>query len=234
MKRRRKLVAIAITVFAVFCIFLGYYFHFGMIGPGLPDSINGWYFPQPTGYDNNGTRMFIGTGSEHYGMTGSVNQTCPPLFPALARDCIQARYDRFYPNNSRMAGQYMVVSWYFADADDYANAEQDLCNFLNRSGNVSDTSLDLRPELQRLSAVSTDRTRYMFTSVPVTQYASDATSGFFISYKKPLLRDRQDYIIMYYGVLNDSDIRPHAPFLTTLMVQGGFPQNQTTISRLLE
>jgi hypothetical protein len=235
MKRKLKLIVIAIVAVTVFCTILGFYCNFWMIGPGLPASINGWYFPQPTGYYSNGTRMFTETGTEHYGMSGSINQICPQLFPAYSRDCIQARYERYYANDSKMGAQYIVISWYFNDTDDFSNAEQELNNFLKRSGNVKNIRLDLKPELQRLSAILPEqRAQYTFTSVPVTQYTSDATSGYFISYKRPLLRDRQDYIIMYYGVLDDSDIRTHATFLTTLLIRGGFPQDPAVISRLPE
>jgi hypothetical protein len=235
MKRKLKFIVIAIGAVTVFCTILGFYSNFWMIGPGLPASINGWYFPQPTGDYSHGTQMFTETGTEHYGMSGSINRICPQLFPALSRDCIQAQYERFYANDSKMGAQYIVISWYFNDTDDFSNAEQDLYNFLERSGDVKNIDLDVKPELQRLSAILPEqRAHYTFTSVPVTQYTSDSTSGYFISYKRPLLRDRQDYIIMYYGVLDDSDIRTHTPFLTTLLIRGGFPQDPAVISRLQE
>jgi hypothetical protein len=235
MKRNGKLIVMVIGAFTVFCIILGFFFNFWMIGPGLPASINGWYFPQPTGDYSHGTRMFTETGTEHYGMSGSISQACPQLFPALSNDCIYAHYERFYANDSKRSPQYIVISWYFNDTDDFSNAEEELDNFLKRSGDVEDISLDINPELQRLSAILPEQQAlYAFTSVPVLQYTSDSTSGYFIAYEKPLLRDRQDYIIMYYGVLDDSDIRTHATFLTTLLVRGGFPQDLAVISRLRE
>lgn len=235
MKRTSKLIMIGIGASAILCAVLGFHFHFGMIGPGLPSSVNGWYFPDPTGNYNNGTRMFTETGTEQYGMSGSISQACPQLFPTISRDCIQARYERFSANDSKMSPQYIVISWYFNDTDDFSNAELELNNFLKRSGNVKNIRLDFDPELQRLSAVLPEqRAQYTFTAVPVSQYTSNVTSGYFIVYTRPLIRDRQDYIIMYYGVLNDSDIRAHEAFLTTLLVQGGFPPDPSVISPLRE
>jgi|GEM_PF-2929112 len=234
MKKNLTCFLIIIAVIASCFISVGYYFHFGMIGPGLPDSINGWYFPEPTGYDNNGTRMFTGTGSEHFGMTGSISKSCSSLFPVISDNCLQSRYARFYPNNSRMDGEFVVISWEFNRTKDFDSAEQLLYQSLKNSGNVSNANLNLSQELRRVLLIPGNTIQYEFSSVPVTRYISERTSGFFIEYKQPLLKERQDYIIMYYGVLDTADVQTHESFLTTLMVQGGFPQDPGRISGLME
>ncbi|MCK9632546.1 MAG: hypothetical protein M0R30_13020 [Methanoregula sp.] len=234
MKREWKRIMMGIGTVAIFGVVIGWFCNFGMIGPGLPPSINGWYFPQPDGRYNDGTQIFANTGAEHYGMNGPVSRICPEMFPVLSSDCIQAQYERFYANDSGMDSHYIVISWYFNDAIKFSDAEHELNDFLKRSGTVSDISLDLNPEFQRISALRADNVQYSFTSVPVSQYTSNVTSGYFITYARPLIRDRQDYIVMYYGVLNDSDIRAHATFLTTLLVKGGFPQDPDVISQLSE
>jgi len=230
MKQEWKRIMMVIGTVAILVVVIGWFCGFVMIGPGLPPSVNGWYFPQPDGRYIDGTRVFANTGAEHYGMNGPVSRICPDMFPVISSDCIQAQYERFYANDSRMDSHYIVISWYFNNTAKFADAEQELNDFLKRSGTVSDIRLDLNPEFQRVSAFRADDIQYSFTSVPVSQYTSNATSGYFIVYNRPLIRDRQDYIIMYYGVLNDSDIRTHEAFLTTLLVQGGFPTDPGVIS----
>ena len=113
-KKRRKLIAaIGIVSFLAVGLIVGIYFNFGMIGPGLPPSINGWYFPSPDGKTFNGTRFFSNTGSEHFGMIGEVSASCPSLFPSISSDCLYGEFERYYANSSPMPERYIVISWYF-------------------------------------------------------------------------------------------------------------------------
>jgi hypothetical protein len=70
--------------------------------------------------------------------------------------------------------------------------------------------------------------------VPVTQFISNGTSGYFIEYRRPLLSSREDYLIMYYGILGSRDLEAHAPFLAVLMSKGGIMEDTGTIQPLAD
>lgn len=198
---------------------------FGMIGPGLPPSINGWYFPPvPDGYRLGNTRVFTGTGAEHFGMIGEVSTSCPALFPAISQDCIHAEYERLHLNMTPMESRYIVISWCFNRTTTFEDAERILYQELARSGEVSTTDVAV------LQAGNEGRVQGVL--VPVTQFFSNETSGYFIEYRRPLLKSREDYLIMYYGVLGSRDLGVHAPFLAVLMAKGGIPEDTGTIHPL--
>jgi hypothetical protein len=232
-KCKPKTLIVLVMVLISIILIAGSYFHFGFIGPGLPDSINGWYFPEPDGFYNNGTRMFTGTGTEHFGRIGGISSTCPLMFPNISDECIGGQYERFYPDLSPMDDKYVAISWSFNRTEDFENAEKILYQSLEESGNISVMILDIGPELRRRSAIGDNETQYGFNKVPVTQYISNKTSGYFMEFRRPLLQDREDYMIVYYGVLDSNDMSAHSRFLTVLMVQGGFPPYDR-ISRLMD
>jgi len=222
-KCKPKILVVFILILISVILIAGSYFHFGFIGPGLPNSINGWYFPEPDGYYNNGTWMFTGTGTEHFGRTGEISTTCLSLFPKISDECIEGKFERFNPDLSPMDDKYVAISWGFNKTEDFENSEKILYQFLEKTGNISLTNLDIGPELRRRLSTGDNKTQYDFNEVPVTRYTSNNTSGYFIEFRRPLLRDRPDYMIVYYGVLDSGDISAHSRFLTVLMVEGGFP-----------
>jgi hypothetical protein len=139
-KNRWKLILVA-SILAAGLLAVAATLNFGVIGPGLPPSISGWYFPGPDGYHLDSTRMFTGTGAEHFGMIGEVSRSCPALFPTISQDCIHAEYERLYPNMTSMESRYIVVSWYFNRTATFEDGERILYRELARSGKVTTTSV---------------------------------------------------------------------------------------------
>lgn len=224
-KNRWKLIVVA-AILAAGLLAVAANLNLGMIGPGLPPSINGWYFPVPDGYHFGNTRLFTGTGAEHFGMIGDVSRSCPALFPAISQDCISAEYERLYPNMTSMESRYIVVSWYFNRTAAFEDGERILYRELARSGNVTTTGVAI------LQAGDDGLGREVL--VPVTQFIGHGTSGYFIEYRRPLLPSREDYLVMYYGVLGSRDLEAHTPFLVILMSEGGLPAETGAIHPLAD
>lgn len=224
-KKRWKCIAV-IAILAVGLLAVAANLTFGMIGPGLPPSINGWYFPVPDGNRIGNTRVFTGTGAEHFGMIGEVSQSCPVLFPTISQDCIHAEYEQLYPNMTSMESRYIVASWYFNNTATFEDGERILHWELARSGKVTTTGVTILQAGNEGCGLE--------VLVPVTQFISNKTSGFFIEYRRPLLSSREDYLIMYYGILGSRDLEAHAPFLAVLMSKGGTPEDTGTIHPLAD
>jgi hypothetical protein len=225
-KKRWKLVVV-VAIIAAGLLVVTFILNFMMIGPGLPPSINGWYFPPvPEGYHLGNTRMFTGTGADHFGMIGEVSRSCPDLFPAISQDCIYAEYERLYPNMTSMGSRYIVVSYYFNRTATFKDGEHILYQELASSGKVTTTDMAI------LQAGDDGQGREVL--VPVTQFISNETSGYFIEYQRPLLSSREDYLIMYYGILGSRDLGVHAPFLAILMSKGGIPKDTGAIHPLTD
>lgn len=218
MEKRWTLLAIIVVLAAALIAFAAN-LDFGLIGPGLPPSINGWYFPVPDGDRLGNTRIFTGTGAQHFGMIGEVNQSCPDMFPAISQDCIHAEYERLNPDMTSMEPRYIVVSWYFDRMAAFEEGERVLHQALACSGNVTTASVAIQP--------SGDNRQ--IREVPMTEFVGSKTSGYFVEYRRPLISSREDYLIIYYGVLGSQDLEAHATFLAALISEGGIPPDTSVI-----
>jgi len=66
----------------------------------------------------------------------------------------------------------------------------------------------------------------------VTEYESETTSGYFLVYKKPFLAGRDDYFIVYYGLMGSVNLSNQTPLLKELITDGYYLNEPGTVGSL--
>jgi hypothetical protein len=183
------------------------------IGPGYPppEALQKWFIPQP-GYEygENGSVIENKTIYDDIFLIGEIEEGCPPPFPDLSRYCSSAAYA-----DTRAGDQYLVVNWYFNTTAALPQAEKELCQYLQASGNLSSAELTLPAE----SEPSQDDPGSRPLSVPATKFESDRSSGYCVVVEKPLTSEHDDYFIVYFGVVGPAALPAHTAVLEGLMLR---------------
>jgi hypothetical protein len=103
------------------------------------------------------------------------------LFPNLTP------YHRFQDIEDTETGRTMIAeSWYFDSSTDFSEHAPRLLAWLNSHGTVSNTTLDIRHELeqycvsQELATFYVDTMHYPFQNIPIMEYRSNETAGYFV------------------------------------------------------
>lgn len=112
---------------------------------------------------------------------------------------------------------YVTEVWYFTDPDELSAQTARLRNYLASHGNVSDTTLDLLPELTQfstepwLSGYYAGQLNYSVDTIPAIRYWSNDTSGYFV-----ILPNH--YYIAYYGRTGSQQPENNSSILKVLMM----------------
>lgn len=183
------------------------------IGPGYPptEALQKWFIPKP-GYEygENGSVSENRTIYDDIVLVGEIEEGCPPPFPDLSRYCGYATYA-----DTRAGDRYLVVNWYFNTTAALSQAEKELCQYLQVSGNLSSAELTLPAE----SEPSQDNQGSRPLSIPATKFESDRSSGYFVVVEKPLTPEHNDYFIVYFGVVGSAALPDHTAALESLMLR---------------
>lgn len=222
---RNKIILLSIAFiiggFSVFFMFL----QFIAIGPGLPPSAGmpEWYLPDYDIKPENEVIIKDYNVTEHFALDGDRVMKCPSVFPLVSEYCGYANYVETDSDN-----QYLIISWYFDDGRKFLQGQKVLNQYLEERGNVSSTKLDISDELKRLGK------EQGFASKPFecTGYESDSTSGYFLVYQHPFMVEKDDYFIVYYGLVG-SAVRPdRIPFLKELVARSYYLNEPGVVSGL--
>jgi len=183
------------------------------IGPGYPptEALQKWFIPQPGHeYGENGSVIEKRTIYDDIVLVGEIEEGSPPPFPDLSRYCSYATYA-----DSGAGERYLVVNWYFNTTAAHSQAEKELCQYLQASGNLSSAELTLPTEPEP----SQDDPGSRPLSIPATKFESDRSSGYFMVVEKPLTSEHDDYFIVYFGVVGPAALSDHTAALEGLMLR---------------
>ena len=139
---------------------------------------------------------------------GRVMYGKPPIFPDLSPYTSSVFHTREGSDDL-----YLTVVWYFTGRDEFLDKQGVLNTFyLERYGNLSTTSLTFEYEKSGNSGNPQHRT----TSVNVTVFENNITSGYFTTIRYPESK-KPDFYIVYYGTVKSGNLILQAPYLKKLM-----------------
>ena len=210
-------------------------------GPGLPPpaGMSNWYIPgtgiligeNGTPVIKNGTPVMGRSVAEHFELIGDRTGGCPSCLPVVSQYCSYANYTRTGSDD-----RYLIAAWYFDDSKNFLQAEADLYQYLEEYGRVSTVELNISEEMDEEIKRRESRLVWGPTFGPkrfnATEYESETTSGFFLVYKKPFLAGRDDYFIVYYGLMGAVNLSNRTPFLKELMADGYYLNEPGTVGGL--
>jgi len=116
-----------------------------------------------------------------------------PEFPNLSPYC--AYQNLLY---TKTGDHYVSEVWYFTDGNEFSAQAAHIKNYLASHGEISNTTLDLLPELTQFSVNPVTAEYYHENlniselKIPAIEYRSNVTSGYFVILPDP-------YFIAYYG-----------------------------------
>lgn len=171
------------------------------IGPGLPpsESMPKWYIP---------------------GAWQKSEKGCTSLFPKISSYCDMGNF----------SGEKFISVWYFDGESEFLKGEDTLYQYLNSNGSVSQQKLNISTELQerikREDANSSWGPTVDSHSFNATEYESPETSGYFLVYERPFLETREDYFIVYYGIMGLTNLTEETPELKKLIAESYYMSNE--------
>ncbi len=210
-------------------------------GPGLPPpaGMPNWYIPgtgilmgeNGTPVIKNGTPVLGRSVAEHFELIGDRMKGHPSCLPAISQYCGYANYTRTGSDD-----RYLIAAWYFNDSKNFLQAEENLYQYLEEYGRVSTVELDMGEEMDEEIKRRESRLVWGPTFGPkrfnATEYESETTSGFFLVYKKPFLAGRDDYFIVYYGLMGSVNLSNQTSFLKELITDGYYLNEPGTMGGL--
>lgn len=195
-KKVNKKIVILIF-FIVALIGVWFVLDFIRIGPGLPPSESMPKWYIPGAWQGN-------------------EQGCTSLFPEISPYCKVGRYSD---------GRFISV-WYFDDESEFLEGEDTLYRDLEENGNVFQQELNISTELQEEIERREVENFPNLTSFNSTGYEGPETSGYFLVYERPFLKGREDYFIVYYGIMGTTNLTEEAPTLKILMAESYYMSNE--------
>jgi hypothetical protein len=189
---------IAFLIFFI-VIFIGVWLvlDFIRIGPGLPPSESMPKWYIPGAWQGN-------------------IQSCTSSFPKISPYCNAGNYSE---------GKFINV-WYFDDESKFLKGEDTLYLYLEENGNVFHQELNISAELQEEIERREVENSCNITSFNATGYESPETSGYFLVYKRPFLETREDYFIVYYGIMGLTNLTEETPELKKLIAESYYMSNE--------
>ncbi|WP_269851429.1 hypothetical protein [Methanosarcina horonobensis] len=130
-------------------------------------------------------------------------QSCTSSFPEISPYCNAGNY----------SGRKYINVWYFDDESEFLKGEDTLYRYLEENGNVFQEELNISAELQEEIERREVENFCNITSFNVTGYESPETSGYFLVYERPFLETREDYFIVYYGIMGLTNLTEETPEL---------------------
>ncbi|AGB01381.1 hypothetical protein [Methanoregula formicica] len=180
--------------------------------PPIPEGRPGYLLPFHSPYANQSFEKICENGNclsvtDVYPTNWSFRS--PPFFLNMSK------YHAFMNISSDSGDKYISEIWYFNDWDEFSHGREQILQYLNRSGTVSNITLDFNE-----TYASTNNSfieGFKIRQIDVIQYNSNSTSGYFIifgSYYFP----GPNYYIAYYGVVGSSDIGEQSSRLKRIMI----------------
>ncbi|MCK9632103.1 MAG: hypothetical protein M0R30_10730 [Methanoregula sp.] len=191
-----------------------------MIGPGIPPDADMSYLmlsDQGPSFERcpliqNGSKTPPGL------CVDSIREGNYPHFPELSPS---SRYGIFGNTGS---GESMVIAvWYFKRENDFVLKEGQLVKYLQDHGIINKGELDFSAEQQVIKKRNLENPRESRLMIPQTvqgtAYSDNETAGYFFVIQRPISLDREDYYLMYYGVVTNNTPSSATPSLKLLMAE---------------
>ncbi|AKB19009.1 hypothetical protein [Methanosarcina sp. WWM596] len=170
---------------------------FIQIGPGLPPSKSMPKWYIPGAWQGNA-------------------HSCTSSFPTISPYCKVGKFSD---------GRFISV-WYFDAESEFLKGEDTLYRYLEENGDVFQQELNISTELQDEIERREVENFPNFTFFNSTGYESPETSGYFLVYKRPFLKGREDYFIAYYGILGTINLTEETPALKKLIAESYYMSNE--------
>ncbi|ACL16957.1 MFS transporter [Methanosphaerula palustris] len=177
--------------------------------PPPPDNY-AWWAATNTGYLNaSDAGLFVET-------DGYISRQEPEKRPPFLSN-VSGNY--YYTNftSPETGEQYLTAVWYFGDWDMFTKEQDELHRYLQQHGTVTPVALNLSPELA--GSNSSDLVNLsgseQWRAIDATQYESDETSGYLLTFAMDSYPG-VNYYIAYYGVVGPVDLREEAHHLHLL------------------
>jgi len=156
-------------------------------------------------------------GAEHFELIGDRTKGTPSCFPAVSTYSSYVYYGRNGTDE-----RYLIASWYFNDEKQFMQARFDLAAYIKEHGTATPSR----------SVFSTDPSGLVSSEFAssrrfdITQYESNMTSGYFITYTRPFSADQNDYFVVYYGLMGTSWVSGQTRLaLRELMAEGYYSES---------
>lgn len=143
-------------------------------------------------------------------------QGCTSLFPEISSYCDMENFSE---------GKFISV-WYFDDESEFLKGENTLYLYLEENGNMFQQELNISTELQEEIKRREVENFPNLTSFNSTGYESSETSGYFLVYESPFLKGREDYFIVYYGIMGTTNLTEETPELKKLIAESYYMSNE--------
>ncbi len=170
------------------------------IGPGVPPP---QYLPRlliPEGdiATENCSGQADTSKSIHFVRLGRISDESTALFPALSRYSSYATYQSGTTNATMI-----IAAWYFDNERDYSQAQKDLLEFLTANGTTDAREIILEYPNKCRDSGTRNETKIpglgKSRTIRGTTYSGKTGSGIFLAVSRPLMNERDDFFIQYYG-----------------------------------
>lgn len=169
-----------------------------------PPDYRAWWATTNTGYLNTSDAGLFVEVDGYISRQGLEKR--PPFLPNVSNNF-------FYSNfTSPEAGErYLTAVWYFNTWGGFTQGKDEMHRYLQQHGTVTPVTLNLSPELA--GSNSSDLVNLsgsgQWQAIDATQYESDETSGYLLTFTMDSYPG-VNYYIAYYGVVGPVDLREEA------------------------
>lgn len=171
------------------------------IGPGVPPPqyLPRLLIPEEDIYINNCSDSAETNRTTRFVRTGQISDKNPALFPVLSRYSSHALYQSVRTNATMM-----IAVWYFDNEREYTQAQKDLLTYLAVNGTTDSEEIVLDyPVLFTGNNASSEMifpASERIQKARGTAYSGKFGSGIFFAISRPLMSERDDFFIQYYGM----------------------------------
>src|SRR5271169_1170278 len=176
--KNRSLVIIALGILCL--IFIGFFLHLGLIGPGYPPNADFSYLV----LQQEGQIMMCNssttTGANQSFCLDDIHEQSYPQFHELSP---KSRYG--IVKNAGTGDKFVIAVWHFDTTESFVREEAQLLRLLGNNGNVSTTELDMTSEQETIKREIQEKSRESGFVVPqqlrATAYSGNNTAGYFFA-----------------------------------------------------
>jgi len=155
--------------------------------------------------------------AEHFELVGDITKGTPSCFPAVSKYGSYVYYRR-----NETDERYLISSWYFTDEKKFMQARIDLVSYIKEHGTATPSGFVFSTDPSGLVSSEFVSSRHF----DITQYESNMTSGYFITYTRPFSADQNDYFVVYYGLMGASWVSEQTRLtLRELMAEGYYNES---------
>jgi hypothetical protein len=221
-----RIKTIIVLILVIGGIFLG--INFLKVGPGVPPP---QYLPHlliPEGdlAPGNCFGQAETRGSIHFVRLGQISDENPALFPALSRHSSYVTYQSGTTNATMI-----IAAWYFDNERDFSRAQKDLLAYLTAHGTTGTREIILEYPGQCSTSGTGNETKIpgleKSRTIRGTTYSGKTGSGIFLSVSRPLMNERDDFFIQYYGTADPQGLYGNFSEIFDLVTMNERPYSRT-------